>query len=80
MFRALYDAGKLKSPPIAIAGNQGTQITVEDLFYNVPIRLNTLKLPSDEFDKIFDVVARYSIHNYKIAFSLKKHGGINSIK
>lgn len=62
------------------AGNQGTTITIEDLFYNVPIRLKALKIPSEEFQRIFDVVARYSIHNYKVSFSLKKTNENPTIK
>lgn len=70
----------MKGDPVAVAGNQGTQITVEDLFYNVPIRQSTLNIPSEEFQRIHDVVERYAVHNSNIAFSLKKHGEANSIK
>lgn len=42
-FRCSYNDGKPLGKPIACAANQGTQITVEDLFYNVPIRQRTLK-------------------------------------
>lgn len=45
-FRAQYEDGKLKGNPVMCAGNQGTTITIEDLFYNVPIRLKALKLPT----------------------------------
>jgi DNA mismatch repair protein MLH1 len=62
------------------AGNQGTTITIEDLFYNVPIRLKALKLPTEEFQRIYDVVSRYAIHNYTVSFSLKKSNENNSIK
>jgi hypothetical protein len=37
---------------------QGTSITVEDLFYNVPNRLAALRSPADEFNRIADVVTR----------------------
>jgi len=66
--------------PTPCAGNQGTNITIEDLFYNVPIRQKTLKSPFDEFAKIFDCISKYAVHNYKISFTLKKHGENNSIK
>ncbi|XP_043838029.1 DNA mismatch repair protein Mlh1 [Dromiciops gliroides] len=73
-YRASYSDGKLKAPPKPCAGNQGTQITVEDLFYNVATRRKALKNPSEEYGKILEVVGRYSIHNSGISFSVKKQG------
>lgn len=72
--RASYSDGKLKAPPKPCAGNQGTQITVEDLFYNIATRRKALKNPSEEYGKILEVVGRYSIHNAGISFSVKKQG------
>jgi hypothetical protein len=37
---------------------QGTSITVENLFYNVPNRLAALKSHADEFNRIADVMTR----------------------
>ncbi|XP_021569720.1 DNA mismatch repair protein Mlh1 isoform X2 [Carlito syrichta] len=73
-YRASYSDGKLKAPPKPCAGNQGTQITVEDLFYNITTRRKALKNPSEEYGKILEVVGRYSIHNSGISFSVKKQG------
>ncbi|GAB5586850.1 DNA mismatch repair protein Mlh1 [Umbelopsis nana] len=80
-FRASYSDGKLFSQkpgmsadPKPTAGNNGTQITVEDLFYNVPSRRKALKSPSDEYNRILDVVTRYAIHNSGVSFSCKKQG------
>ncbi|XP_069331607.1 DNA mismatch repair protein Mlh1 isoform X4 [Eulemur rufifrons] len=73
-YRASYSDGKLKGPPKPCAGNQGTQITVEDLFYNISTRRKALKHPSEEYGKILEVVGRYSIHNSGIGFSVKKQG------
>lgn len=73
-YRATYSDGKLKAPPKPCAGNQGTQITVEDLFYNISTRRKALKNPSEEYGKILEVVGRYSIHNSGISFSVKKQG------
>ncbi|KAK4251558.1 histidine kinase-like ATPase [Corynascus novoguineensis] len=80
-WRAYYDGGKLvpakpgQSPdPKPVAGRQGTQITVEDLFYNVPTRRRAFRSPSDEYNKIIDMVGRYAIHCSNVAFSCKKHG------
>lgn len=72
--RCNYCDGKLKAPPKPCAGNQGTQITVEDLFYNIATRRKALKNPSDEFSKIVEVVSRYAIHNSGVSFTVKKQG------
>ncbi|KAM4841999.1 DNA mismatch repair protein Mlh1 isoform 2-T2 [Thomomys bottae] len=73
-YRASYSDGKIQAPPKPCAGNQGTQITVEDLFYNITTRRKALKNPSEEYSKILEVVGRYSIHNSGISFSVKKQG------
>jgi DNA mismatch repair protein MLH1 len=80
-WRAHYLDGRLvpakpgQSPdPKAVAGRPGTQITVEDLFFNVPTRRRAFRSPSDEYGKILDMVSKYSIHCNGVAFSCKKHG------
>ncbi|KAK7757704.1 DNA mismatch repair protein Mlh1 [Diatrype stigma] len=80
-WRAHYDSGKLspakpgQTPdPKPTAGRNGTQIAVEDLFYNVPTRRKAFRSASDEYNKIIDMVGRYSIHCEGVAFSCKKHG------
>lgn len=45
------------------AGTQGTQITVEDLFYNMAVRQRALRSPAEEYQKIADVVSKYAVHN-----------------
>lgn len=73
-YRASYCDGKLKSAPKPCAGNQGTLISVEDLFYNVSTRRKALKSPSEEYSRIVEVVSRYAIHNSGKSFSVKKQG------
>ncbi|KAM9345343.1 DNA mismatch repair protein Mlh1 [Symphorus nematophorus] len=73
-YRASYSDGKPKGPPKPCAGNQGTQILVEDLFYNVSTRRKALKSPSDEYSRIVEVVSRYAIHNSGKSFYVKKQG------
>ncbi|OTA63651.1 DNA mismatch repair protein MutL, partial [Hypoxylon sp. EC38] len=80
-WRAHYDGGKLSpakpgqsADPKPVAGRIGTQISVEDLFYNVPTRRKAFRSPSDEYNKIIDMVGRYAIHCAGVAFSCKKHG------
>jgi DNA mismatch repair protein MLH1 len=79
-WKVRYENCELVEGPTACAGNQGTTITFDDIFYNNPIRLKCLSLPSEEFQKIFDVVSKYSVHNHKVSFTLKKFGENNSIK
>ncbi|KAI8384686.1 putative DNA mismatch repair protein mlh1 [Radiomyces spectabilis] len=80
-FRATYSDGKLVPPrpgqsadPKPCAGNDGTQITAEDLFYNVPTRRKALKSPSEEYNRILDIVSRYAVHNAGVAFTCRKQG------
>lgn len=80
-WRAHYLDGKLAPPkpgqpaePKGVAGRPGTQITVEDLFYNVPTRRRAFRSPADEFNKIIDMVGRYAIHCKGVGFTCKKAG------
>ncbi|KAG8267068.1 DNA mismatch repair protein [Homalodisca vitripennis] len=73
-YKASYEDGKLKGPVKACAGNQGTQIHVEDLFFNISTRRKALKSPSEEHARVLDVVSRYAVHNPHVGFTLKKHG------
>ncbi|KAJ5656401.1 hypothetical protein N7507_008351 [Penicillium longicatenatum] len=80
-WRAHYGEGKLvpakpgqNAAPKATAGRGGTQITVEDLFYNIPSRRRAFRSSSEEYAKILDVVGRYAVHCSGVAFSCRKHG------
>lgn len=84
-YKAHYDSGRLapakpgqSADPKPTAGRQGTQITVEDLFYNVPTRRRAFRSASEEYNKILDVVGRYAVHCDGVAFSCKKGGEANT--
>ncbi|XP_037827108.1 DNA mismatch repair protein Mlh1 [Lucilia sericata] len=79
-YKASYEDGKLKAAPKPCAGNQGTIITIEDLFYNMPQRKQALKSPNEEFQKISDVMSKYAVHNSKVGFMLKKFGEQPALK
>ncbi|SPN98590.1 related to DNA mismatch repair protein [Cephalotrichum gorgonifer] len=80
-WQAKYLEGRMVPPkpgasaePKSTAGRQGTQIKVEDLFFNIPIRRKAFRSPAEEFSKIMDMVGRYAIHCSNIGFSCKKAG------
>ncbi|EAU81492.2 DNA binding protein [Coprinopsis cinerea okayama7 len=60
--------------PEPCAGNDGTTIIVENLFYNTPTRLSALRNNSEEYARILDVMTKYAIHNPKVSFMCKKSG------
>ncbi|HID87873.1 MAG TPA: DNA mismatch repair endonuclease MutL, partial [Anaerolineae bacterium] len=53
---------------------QGTVVTVENLFYNVPARLKFLRTVATEARHIVDLVTRYAMAYPEIRFSLLKDG------
>ncbi|EIW55636.1 DNA mismatch repair protein MutL [Trametes versicolor FP-101664 SS1] len=80
-WKACYADGALtpvkagaSSDPKPCAGNDGTTITVENLFYNTPTRLSALRGSSEEYTRILDVVTRYAVHNPLVSFTCKKTG------
>ncbi|KAI0218513.1 DNA mismatch repair protein Mlh1 [Massospora cicadina] len=80
-YRALYSSGALvpakqggPANPQPCAGNVGTTISVEDMFYNAPLRRKAFKLINEEYQRILDVMNRYAIHCSGVAFSCRKQG------
>ncbi|VDM33123.1 unnamed protein product [Hydatigera taeniaeformis] len=61
-YRAEYSQGALSAStptPCACAGNPGTCIQAEDLFYNLPSRREALRSSREEFMRVAEVVTRY---------------------
>uniref|UniRef100_A0A1Y1K4T7 DNA mismatch repair protein S5 domain-containing protein n=1 Tax=Photinus pyralis TaxID=7054 RepID=A0A1Y1K4T7_PHOPY len=79
-YRAAFVDGKLQESPKAVAGVQGTQIVVEDLFYNMNVRRAAMKNGAEEYQRIIDVVGKYAVHNSSIGFGLKKFNENNDIR
>lgn len=76
-WRAKYLNGEIapsNSEPRPVAGKNGTQISVEDLFFNMPSRLRSLKNKNEEFVKILDVAGKYAIKSQGIGISCKRSG------
>lgn len=48
----------------------GTIVTVENLFYNVPVRLKFLRQPQTETGHVHDIVAHYALAYPQVRFSL----------
>lgn len=52
----------------------GTQITIQNLFYNTPARRKFLKTPRTEGRKIIEMVKRFGLSNPRVGFSLVVDG------
>ena len=73
--RAVYRESKMQGKIAKTAGTPGTQVTVEDLFYNDPARLSALRPHAEEYARVLDVVQKYSIHHAgKVSFSCARAG------
>lgn len=55
--------------------NQGTIITVENLFFNTPARLKFLKKPANELRQIVDIVRILVLSNPEVSFTLNNEEG-----
>jgi|GEM_PF-6712379 len=57
-----------------ISKNQGTSVTISDLFFNTPVRLKYLKTISTELRHITEIVQRIAMSQPSISFSLYANG------
>ncbi|KAL8231011.1 hypothetical protein R6Q57_000789 [Mikania cordata] len=73
-YRVSYRDGVMEHEPRACAAVKGTQIVIENLFYNMIARRNSLKSSADDYPKIVDLLSRFAIHHKNVSFSCKKHG------
>ena len=82
-YKAKYSDGRVvplkvgdKAEPKPCAGVVGTTITVEDLFYNMQTRKQAFKNVNEEYQRILDVVTKYSIRygDGGVSFTCKKFG------
>ncbi len=64
--------------PRAGSGARGTEIAVEDLFFNTPARLKFLKSDTTELGQCIEVLSKYAIAYPHIAFVVT-HNGQNAI-
>lgn len=56
------------------AGAKGTEVTVEDLFFNTPARLKFLKSDAQEEGDVANMMARFILSRPEIAFSYTANG------
>ncbi|KAL8482478.1 hypothetical protein ACS0TY_028597 [Phlomoides rotata] len=73
-YRATYKDGMMEHEPKACAAVKGTQIMIENLFYNMSARRKTLQNSADDYPKIVDLICRFAIHHTSVNFSCRKHG------
>ncbi|XP_020538956.1 DNA mismatch repair protein MLH1 isoform X2 [Jatropha curcas] len=73
-YRVSYRDGAMENQPKACAAVKGTQIMVENLFYNMIARRKTLQNSADDYSKIVDLLSRFAIHHTNVSFSCRKHG------
>lgn len=69
-WKYLVNTNKTETAPYS----QGTKVTVERIFENIPARLKFLKSAETEYKKIYDLLVRYFLINPQISFVLEKDG------
>ena len=74
-YQVTYEDGTLTSKK-GCAGRRGTTITIEDLFYNIPIRKRALT--STEYTQMVEMVSKYAVeYSATIGFVCKKVSSIS---
>lgn len=71
--------GGIVGEPQGAAGPKGTEIVVEDLFFNTPARLKFLKSDTTELGQCLEVASKYAIAYPQVAFSMV-HNGQSAIR
>ena len=71
--RLSVDGGRINTP-VAVPAPTGTEVQVEDLFFNVPARLKFLKTDNTENRQITGLVTRYALAYPHIRWSLEQDG------
>lgn len=69
----IYNAGK-KISSLPKACNKGTNIKVENLFYNTPARLKYLKSLPVELSQVSNIMTKFALSRPDISFSLYNNG------
>lgn len=70
----IYDDGEAKVNEATINSEVGTEVSVKDLFYNVPARLKFLKATASEFSHIHEFLVATALAYPLIKFSLEHNG------
>ncbi|RLN23432.1 DNA mismatch repair protein MLH1 [Panicum miliaceum] len=73
-YRVSYKDGVMENEPKPCAAVKGTQVMVENLFYNMVARRKTLQNSNDDYPKIVDFISRFAVHHINVNFSCRKHG------
>ncbi|KAE8820568.1 DNA mismatch repair protein MLH1 [Hordeum vulgare] len=67
-----YRDGVMENDPKPCAAVKGTQIMVENLFYNMVARRKTLQNSNDDYPNIVDFISRFGVHHINVNFSCTK--------
>lgn len=69
----VVEGGRI-AEPAREAGPRGTEVRVEDLFYNTPARLKFLKSDTTELGQCLEVVSKHAIGHPGVAFVVTHNG------
>lgn len=73
---SLASEGGVLGEVSAAGGADGTQVTVEDLFFNTPARLKFLKSDASEESDVTNMVSRFILSRPEIAFTYSVNGKV----
>lgn len=73
--KVFLDAGNLVGQEF-FGMNRGTEVTIENLFFNVPARLKFMRSLDNEYSKIKNIVLKEALANPDVAISLSFDGKI----